>query len=68
MKHSEGFSNSSTTPRAASGKSRSRKPRTRAGNGVRLIDVREDHEWNAGRAAVQPIAKGIIGRDIDSRA
>jgi rhodanese-related sulfurtransferase len=34
---------------------------------VRLIDVREDNEWDAGRAAGSThLAKGIIERDIES--
>jgi rhodanese-related sulfurtransferase len=33
---------------------------------VRLIDVREDHEWQAGHAAgAQHLSKGIIERDIE---
>lgn len=32
-----------------------------------LIDVREDHEWNAGRAAgAVHLCKGIIERDIET--
>jgi rhodanese-related sulfurtransferase len=33
---------------------------------VRLIDVREDHEWQAGHAAgAEHLSKGIIERDIE---
>ena len=33
---------------------------------VRLIDVREDHEWEAGHAAgAEHLGKGIIERDIE---
>lgn len=34
---------------------------------VRLIDVREDHEWTQGHAArAQHIGRGIIERDIEN--
>jgi rhodanese-related sulfurtransferase len=34
----------------------------------RLIDVREDHEWEAGHAAsAQHLSKGIIERDIETQ-
>ena len=33
---------------------------------IRLIDVREDHEWEAGHAAgAEHLGKGIIERDIE---
>lgn len=35
---------------------------------VRLIDVREDHEWQAGHAAdAEHMGRGIIERDIETR-
>ena len=37
-----------------------------AGEPVRLIDVREDHEWSAGHAAgAEHLGRGIIERDIE---
>ena len=37
-----------------------------AGENVRLIDVREDHEWEAGHAqGALHLGKGIIERDIE---
>jgi rhodanese-related sulfurtransferase len=37
-----------------------------AGEAVRLIDVREDHEWSAGHAAgAEHLGRGIIERDIE---
>ena len=40
--------------------------RMASGEGVRLIDVREDHEWEAGRAeGAEHFSKGIIERDIE---
>lgn len=42
--------------------------RIKANNGVRLIDVREDNEWQLGRAAGSiHLGKGIIERDIEAR-
>ena len=41
--------------------------RLAAGEGARLIDVREDHEWAEGHAAgAEHLGKGIIERDIES--
>lgn len=35
-------------------------------DGLRLIDVREDNEWNAGHAqGAQHLGRGIIERDIE---
>jgi rhodanese-related sulfurtransferase len=40
----------------------------KATNIVRLVDVREDNEWQLGRAAGSiHLAKGIIERDIEER-
>jgi rhodanese-related sulfurtransferase len=37
-----------------------------AGEGARLIDVREDNEWQAGHAkGAEHIGKGVIERDIE---
>lgn len=36
---------------------------------IRLIDVREDHEWSAGHAqGAEHLGKGIIERDIEQKA
>ncbi len=70
MKHSEGFLKlvdeakeriREVTVEEARGK-------IAAGKGaVRLIDVREDHEWQAGHAqGAQHLSKGIIERDIEA--
>jgi rhodanese-related sulfurtransferase len=41
--------------------------RLSAADPARLIDVREDHEWEAGHAAgAQHLSKGIIERDIET--
>ena len=68
MRHSEGF-----TKLVDDAKSRIREVtvheatgRLAAGEGVRLIDIREDHEWDAGHAAgAEHLGKGIIERDIE---
>ena len=40
--------------------------RLEADEGARLIDVREDHEWEAGHAAgAVHLGKGVIERDIE---
>src|ERR1700730_15405131 len=71
MKHSEGFLNL-----VNDAKSRIRevsvdetRERMKANEGVRLIDVREDHEWDAAHAAgAEHLGKGIIERDIEAAA
>ena len=40
--------------------------RLRSGLPIRLIDVREDHEWEAGHATgAEHLGKGVIERDIE---
>jgi rhodanese-related sulfurtransferase len=42
--------------------------RARQAAGARLIDVREDGEWNAAHAAgAEHIGKGVIERDIETK-
>ena len=70
MKHSEGF-----LKLVEDAKSRIREvtveetqKRLSAGTGVRLIDVREDNEWQAGHAAAaEHLGRGIIERDIEEQ-
>ena len=69
MKHSEGF-----LKLVNDAKSRIRevtvdetRGRMATNNDARLIDVREDNEWDAGRAAGSiHLGKGIIERDIET--
>ena len=69
MKHSEGF-----LQLVNDAKSRIREvtvdetvERMQSDNGVRLIDVREDNEWQAAHAAgAEHLGKGIIERDIEA--
>lgn len=70
MKHSEGF-----LDLVNDAKSRIRevtvdetRERMKPNNGVRLIDVREDNEWQAAHAAgAEHLGKGIIERDIEEK-
>jgi len=70
MKHSEGF-----LKIVNDAKSRIRevtvdetRERMIANEGVRLIDVREDNEWQAAHAAgAEHLGKGIIERDIEEK-
>ena len=70
MKHSEGF-----LKLVDAAKSRIRevsveetRNRMTANDNVRLIDVREDNEWQAGHAAsAEHLGKGIIERDIETK-
>ena len=70
MKHSEGF-----LKLVNDAKSRIRevsvdetRERMTANHGVRLIDVREDNEWQAAHAAgAEHLGKGIIERDIEAQ-
>jgi len=69
MKHSEGF-----LKLVNDAKARIRevtvdetRQRLQSDNAVRLIDVREDNEWEAGHAAGSShLGKGIIERDIEA--
>jgi rhodanese-related sulfurtransferase len=69
MKHSEGF-----LKVVNDAKSRIRevtveetKQRVKANPNAKLIDVREDNEWQAGHAAgAEHLGKGIIERDIEA--
>jgi rhodanese-related sulfurtransferase len=69
MKHSEGF-----LKVVNDAKSRIRevtveetKQRMKANPDAKLIDVREDNEWQAGHAAAaEHLGKGIIERDIEA--
>jgi rhodanese-related sulfurtransferase len=70
MKHSEGFLNVVNDARSRIREVTVEETRERmaSGDGVRLIDVREDNEWQAGHAAgAEHLGKGIIERDIESR-
>ncbi len=68
MKHSEGFLRLVTDAKSRIREVTVEQTRGRiaADPSVKLIDVREDHEWQAGHAAgADHLGKGIIERDIE---
>ena len=69
MKHSEGFLKLVNDAKSRIREVTVDETRQRMGsdNEVRLIDVREDNEWEAGHAAGSAhLGKGIIERDIEA--
>jgi rhodanese-related sulfurtransferase len=69
MKHSEGFlklvNDAKTRIREVTVDQT--RERMKANHAVRLIDVREDNEWQAAHAAgAEHLGKGIIERDIEA--
>ena len=70
MKHSEGFLKlvNDAKSRISEVTVDETRERMAANNGVRLIDVREDNEWQAAHAAgAEHLGKGIIERDIEEK-
>ena len=70
MEHSEGFLKlvNETKKRIHEISVETTLERMQAGEGTRLIDVREDNEWQAGHASgAEHLGKGIIERDIETR-
>jgi len=68
MEHSEGFLKlvNETKKRIHEISVETTLERMQAGEGARLIDVREDNEWQAGHASgAEHLGKGIIERDIE---
>lgn len=70
MKHSEGFlklvNDAKTRVREVT--VAETQQRLKENPDAKLIDVREDNEWQAGRAAgAEHLGKGIIERDIEAR-
>jgi rhodanese-related sulfurtransferase len=69
MKHTEGFLNivNDAKSRIREVTVRETQQRMRENKDVKLIDVREDHEWDAAHAAgAVHLGKGIIERDIET--
>jgi len=69
MKHSEGFLNivNDAKSRVREVSVAETQARMRADNNVKLIDVREDKEWDDAHAAgAIHLGKGIIERDIEA--
>jgi rhodanese-related sulfurtransferase len=70
MKHSQGFLQIVEEARSRIKELSVEQARQRlaANSAAKLIDVREDNEWEAGHAAgAQHLGKGIIERDIEAR-
>ncbi len=70
MKHSEGFLKivEDARTRIREVTVEETLERMRANRGARLIDVREDNEWQAGHAeGAEHLGKGVIERDIEGR-
>lgn len=70
MKHSEGFLKvvNDAKSRIREVSVEETQKRLESGEAVRLIDVREDNEWQAGHAkGALHLGKGIIERDIEAR-
>jgi len=70
MKHSEGFLKlvNDAKCRIREVSVDETRKRVGAGSDVRLIDVREDKEWEAGHAlGAEHLGKGIIERDIEAQ-
>lgn len=69
MKHSEGFLRLVEDARRRIRETTPEEVRRRQETGERfhLVDVREDHEWQAGRArGAVHLGKGIIERDVEA--
>ena len=69
MKHSEGFLKlvNDAKRRIREVTVDETRERLHSDNGVRLIDVREDNEWEASHATgAEHLGKGIIERDIET--
>ena len=69
MKHSEGFLNivNDAKTRVREVSVAETQQRVRDDNNVKLIDVREDHEWDDAHATgAIHLGKGIIERDIET--
>ena len=68
MQHSEGFLRLVEEVRPRVREVDVRLALERVGAGARLIDVREDGEWERGHAAgAEHLGRGVIERDIETR-
>lgn len=68
MKHSEGFLRLVEDAKARVREVTVGEALGRAARGARLIDVREDREWERGRArGAEHIGRGVIERDIETQ-
>jgi rhodanese-related sulfurtransferase len=68
MKHSEGFLKLVEEVRPRVREVDVGAALERVGRGARLLDVREDNEWERGHAAgAEHLGRGVIERDIETR-
>jgi rhodanese-related sulfurtransferase len=68
MKHSEGFLKLVNNAKSRIREVTVAETRERMNQGAKLIDVREDNEWQDSHAAgADHLGKGIIERDIESQ-
>lgn len=68
MKHSEAFERlvAEIMPQITEVSCETVREKQEKGNTFHLVDVREDHEWNEGRAAgSEHIGRGILERDVE---
>jgi rhodanese-related sulfurtransferase len=69
MKHTEGFLKLVDDARSRVREVNVEQTTERVRRGARLIDVREDNEWQRGHAAgAEHLGRGIIERDIETAA
>ncbi|MET0646845.1 MAG: rhodanese-like domain-containing protein [Pyrinomonadaceae bacterium] len=67
MKHTEGFLRLTDDARSRVREVDVAHTLERLGRGARLIDVREDNEWQRGHAAgAEHLGRGVIERDIET--
>jgi len=68
MQHSEGFLKLAEDARSRVREVDVERALGRSKQGARLLDVREDNEWERGRAAgAEHLGRGVIERDIETR-
>ena len=68
MKHTEGFLRLAEDARTRVREVSVEEARARVAAGARLVDVREDNEWQRGRAAgAEHLGRGVIERDAETR-
>ena len=68
MKHTEGFLKLAEDARTRVRELTVDEARARIAAGARLVDVREDHEWQKGHArGAEHLGRGVIERDVETR-
>lgn len=68
MKHTEGFLKLVEDARTRVHEVSVEEARGRVARGARLVDVREDNEWESGHASgAEHLGRGVIERDAETR-